>query len=110
MLLLLTSQRNHVIEDFLANVHTAYTTTAEYLQKKLPFNNPLLRYISSIDPKVRGNQICVNYLSKIPEFVTNVLVDDEEINSYHQEIREFQSAIKLPGAIDESGNSVRADK
>ena len=92
------------------NIHTAYTTTADYLRKKLPFDNPLLRYINAIDPAVRGNQVSVNYLSKIPEYVTNVLVDDEEINSYHQEIREFQIDRTLPDAIDESENSVRADK
>ena len=38
------------------------------------------------------------------------MVDDEEINSYHQEIREFQIDTKLPDAIDESENSVRVDK
>ena len=104
------SRKSYVIEDFLVNIHTAYTTTADYLRKKLPFDNPLLRYISAIDPTVRGNQVSVNYLSKIPEYVTNVLVDDEEINSYHQEIREFQIDRTLPDAIDESENSVRADK
>ena len=39
------SKKSYVIEDFIVNVHTAYITTAEYRQKKLPFNNPLLRYI-----------------------------------------------------------------
>lgn len=51
----IASKSQNRIETFLATVHTAYTTTADYLQHKLPLNNPLLRSISAIDPTSLGN-------------------------------------------------------
>ena len=84
------SQKSYVIENFLATVHTAYTTTADYLRHKLPLNNPLLRSISAIDPTLLGNQVSVKYLSKLPEFITNVLTVDSDLDKFQLEVRKIQ--------------------
>ena len=70
--------------------------------------NPLLRSIAAISPTARGHAVTLRYLSKIPEHVTNVLTDDE-IESYHLEIRLYQDSNKLPNPLDEEGNEVRVD-
>jgi len=104
------SQKSYVIENFLSTVYNAYTTTAEYLRLKLPLVNPLLRSISAIDPTSLGNQVSVKYLSKLPEFITNVLTNESELDMFQLEVRKIQIDSNLPQATDASGEPTRIDK
>ena len=78
------------------------------LQRKLPLDNELLKSMSSLDPKLRGNSVCTKLLRKLPTFVTNVLTEEEE-EKYDLEVRKYQVHLGLPSAVYSEGGTVRLD-
>jgi hypothetical protein len=71
---------------------------------KLPITNTLLKAISAIHPDARGNHITLKYLQKLPRLATNIL-DEDEIELYDMEIRNFQT----DKAVDDINDDERLD-
>ena len=80
--------------DFYKKVRTAYVDSASYLQKKYAIDNPVLMYLSAIDPIARGHSVTHSYLINLkPYFETflNDITDD-----YAAEIRNYIIDNQLP--------------
>ena len=97
-----------VIDIFLELVSKCYMTTANYLQIKLPLDNPLLSSISAIDPAARGHNTTIKYLAKLPDLIPNVLTENE-IDDYLLQIRKYQIERNLPIEKDSNGSLIRID-
>ena len=100
-------RQDSTVNSFLKNVQEAYVKCGQYLQKKLPLNNTLLRSLSALDPLARQHSLTSKYLRKLPLIVTNVLSEDAEM--FDLEARRFQSNNNLPSAHDKDGKEVRLD-
>lgn len=104
----ISNLQTQIVEDFLICVREAYVECAKHLQKKLPFDNQLLRCASSIDPTARGHQITCQRLQKLPSLLQNVL-SLEEKEKFSLEIFQYQVDIKLPPPIDDSRKIIPVD-
>ena len=82
------------VKDFLAQAIAAYQACASSLQRKMPLNNKLLQYLSSIDPVCQGHPAS---LKCIPSLVTNVLTETE-CDLYMLEAHQFHTDAQLPAA------------
>ena len=98
------------VGSFLKAVEEAYVNCGLHLHRRLglPLDNELLKSMSALDPKLRGNSVCTKLLRKLPTFVTNVLTEDEDEN-YDLEVGKYQVHLGLPSAVDREGGTVRLD-
>ncbi|KAJ8300689.1 hypothetical protein KUTeg_022208 [Tegillarca granosa] len=103
-----SSKGDPVMKEFLMKVEKGYEECAAYLQKKLPLDSPLLKAITSIDPLARQHSIFVTRMKKLPGLVTNVL-QDEELESFHQEVLKYQVDKMLPSPLTPDDSNIRCD-
>ncbi|GBL83148.1 hypothetical protein AVEN_165358-1 [Araneus ventricosus] len=71
--------KHDTVAAFLKQANQAYVECAQYLQKKLPLNSSFLQSISEIDPIARGHSVTADRLKRLPKLVTNVLMQEEEM-------------------------------
>lgn len=64
----------------------AFKQTAVYMQKKLPLNNPVLKALSALDPKVFGHAATAIALRKLPQYFPTIFAPN-----FDQEIMALQS-------------------
>ncbi|GBO12369.1 hypothetical protein AVEN_142016-1 [Araneus ventricosus] len=107
--IILNGPNDCIKEEILYKVKKAYVNCADYLQKKLPLANPLLKCISLIDPATRGKDVTLKRLQKLPSFITNVLTSTEDKEAYALEIHQYQVDLKLPSPFDDSGKLIPID-
>lgn len=93
---------------FLNQASQAYIQCGQYLQKKLPLDNLLLKCISAIDPLARGHSVTADRLKMLPKLVKNVLSNEEEIQ-YALDVHLYQVDKCLPSHEDASQNILRID-
>ena len=86
------------------------------MQKTFPINNPVLKYLSSLDPKCLG--VAASAMKKLSHFFPSSIKEDE-IDLYHGEVDQFHLAEdvlpvfkltdeKTPGRIDKWWTNVLA--
>ena len=90
-------------EAFKLAICEALIGAAKYMQKTFPINNPVLKYLSSLDPKCHGVQVAASAMKKLSPFFPSIIKEDE-IDLYHG--RRCSTSIlltdeKTPGRIDE---------
>ncbi|GBN25381.1 hypothetical protein AVEN_143893-1, partial [Araneus ventricosus] len=100
--------KHDTVVAFLKQANQAYVECAQYLQKKLPLNNSLLQSISAIDPIARGYSVTADRLKRLPKLVTNVLMQEEEMQ-YSLDVHLYQVDKFLPSYTDEHGNVLQID-
>ena len=66
---------HNAVASFLEQAKQAYVECAQYLQKKLPLDNYLLKCLSAIDPIARGHSLTADRLKAHPKLVTNMLTE-----------------------------------
>ena len=81
--------------ELIKQLREGYVKCGQKLQQRMPVNNKLLRCASAIDPHATGHTITMQRLLQLPKLVTNIF-DKEEIMSYEQDVRRFQSQAKIP--------------
>ena len=82
-------KRDKTVLEFLQKASTAYSTCANYMQKKLPLDNKLLRTLSSIDPRARGHSETSRAMTGLGEYVKPFLSKEQQ-NSLPLEILKYQ--------------------
>ncbi|GBN19210.1 RuvB-like 2 [Araneus ventricosus] len=100
--------KHDTVAAFLKQANQAYVECAQYLQKKLPLNSSLLQSILAIDPIARGHSVTADRLKRLPKLVTNVLMQEEEMQ-YSLDVHLYQVDKFLPSYTDEHGNILRID-
>ncbi|GBN78214.1 hypothetical protein AVEN_45095-1 [Araneus ventricosus] len=100
--------KHDTVVAFLKQANQAYVECAQYLQKKLPLNSSLLQSISAIDPIARGHSVTADRLKRLPKLVTNVLMQEEEMQ-YSLDVHLYQVDKFLPSYTDEHGNVLQID-
>ena len=95
------------VVSFLEKAKLAYKKCGEYIQKKLPLENKLLKAFSALDPLFvcTPNELVLGRLLSIPQLVQNILTKEEE-ELYEKEIRSLLIDSKLPPALDDEGKEV----
>ena len=87
-----------------------YLDTSQYMVKKLPLPNPVLRYMSALDPNVYGHYAVESALEKLKDHFPTTLTEPEE-DQYLREIAKIQLDPTLPSIMFEDGtSSKRVDK
>ncbi|KAG5278675.1 hypothetical protein AALO_G00101550, partial [Alosa alosa] len=81
-----------LLKPFLQKLKNAYTTTASYLQKKLPLASPTLIALSALDPSLRGHSQAAVQLKTLSRLLSH-LVPTENI---HLEIVRYNVDVSLP--------------
>ncbi|KAL5010546.1 hypothetical protein ScPMuIL_012851 [Solemya velum] len=92
---------DQTVLSFLDRASTAFIKCAQYLQKKLPLNNPLLRAVSAIDPVVRGHSQCCKALKSLKALVPCKLSLEDE-DQYDLQVHRFQVDPNLPAVDDDT--------
>ena len=89
-----------IVDDFLDNVLTAYSSCALYMVKKFPLSNDFLKTVAGIDPvaMLTRSTVTLKAIMHLPDIVTNVL-PSEQIENYEKECRKIMVDITLPQAI-----------
>ncbi|GBL66512.1 hypothetical protein AVEN_259786-1 [Araneus ventricosus] len=100
--------KHDTVVAFFKQANQAYVECAQYLQKKLLLNSSLLQSISAIDPIARGHSVTADRLKRLPKLVTNVLMQEEEIQC-SLDVHLYQVDKFLPSYTDEHGNILRID-
>jgi hypothetical protein len=87
---------------FFDQMKSAYMVCAEYLQKKLPLNNPFLKAISTLDPTLPKDSLVTRELKKLRDLVPANLTT-EEMQAYETEVVQYIADSNPPftGKIDE---------
>ncbi|XP_056449462.1 uncharacterized protein LOC130385149 [Gadus chalcogrammus] len=89
-----TRNPNHaLLEPFLKQVKTAYTTTAVYMQKKLPLSSQTLIALSSLDPLLRGHSQATIQLKRLGGMLDHLLPAVKDI---HKEILLYNIDLNVP--------------
>ena len=71
-----------IATDFYRKLRTAYVTAAVYIQKKYALNNPLLKFLFALDPRLRQSSLThENLLNLKPYFETFLSSDRGEYSS-----------------------------
>ena len=99
---------------FLKTARSAYIQCGQYLQRKMPVNNPVLKVCSSLDPEVRGSTTTLNYLLRLPA-VTKLLGQNKEtLGDFKTQAEQYMSDRTLSGdsklPIDQWWASVSEEK
>lgn len=81
-----------LLKQFLEKLRTAYTTTATYLQKKLPLVSPTLMALSALDPALKGHSQAVIQLKKLSGLLSHLLPTSD----IHQEIIRYNVDTSFP--------------
>ncbi|XP_034534681.1 uncharacterized protein LOC117809114 [Notolabrus celidotus] len=85
---------NHaLLMPFLADVRKAYTTTAVYLQKKLPLASPTLTALSALDPLLRGHSQATIQLKRLSGMLGHLLPAGHDV---HRELLLFNVDLSIP--------------
>lgn len=87
-----------IAKDFYDKVRTAYVNSGVYLQKKYAIDNPVLKYLSAIDPIARGYSITHNYLLNLKPFFQTFLKDVS--GDYSAEVRNYIIDNQLPQPLE----------
>ncbi|KAL2102116.1 hypothetical protein ACEWY4_001284 [Coilia grayii] len=74
-------------------VRKAYTTTAVYLQKKLPLNSPTLIALSALDPLLRGHSQATIQLKRLGGMLSHLLPENQDLQ---RELVHFNVDLTLP--------------
>ena len=82
-----------LLEPFLKQVRTAYTTTAVYMQKKLPLSSRTLIALSSLDPLLRGHSQATIQLKRLGGMLDHLL---PAVNDIHKEILLYNIDLNMP--------------
>ena len=64
-----------IVDDFLDNVLTAYSSCASYMVKKFPLSNDFLKTVAGIDPvaMLTRSTVTLKAIMHLPDIVINVL-------------------------------------
>ena len=79
-------------------VCTAYVDSASCLQKKYAIDNPVLMYLSAIDPIARGHSVTHSYLINLKPYFETFLNDIT--GDYAAEIRNYIIDNQLPQPLE----------
>ena len=60
-----------IATDFYRKLRTAYVNAAVYIQKKYVLNNPLLRFFSALDPRLRQSSLTHENLLNLNPYFEN---------------------------------------
>ncbi|XP_069128861.1 uncharacterized protein [Argopecten irradians] len=71
-------------------------------------DNMVLKALTSLDPTVKYHSKCATLLRKLPELVTNVLIDDKT-DGYNAEVIKYHVDKALPATEKADGSRVRCD-
>ncbi|GBO43379.1 hypothetical protein AVEN_225149-1 [Araneus ventricosus] len=71
-------------------VFKVYIGCAKWLVEKMPFANPFLKAVSSLDPCNRKTSVAIESMKELPLYASNV-VQDSEKEAYDLEIHNFQN-------------------
>ena len=82
-------------EIFQKAVILAFTDGAQYLQKKMPLDNELLRCLSSLDPKCHGVSLASKLMKRLGTFFPNI-IEEEELDAYDADVTKFHLLVDLP--------------
>jgi hypothetical protein len=85
------SLRNLLIE----KVESAFSETAHYLQKTLPFDNTALKCISTIDPRAFGHSVSQEHMLQISTIIPTVISESER-DAFDLEVRSINLDQTLP--------------
>ena len=81
-----------LLKTFLHQARKAYTTTASYLQKKLPLASQTLRALSALHPLLRGHSQAVVQLKKLGGLMEHLLPVDQDL---HKELTLYTTDLSL---------------
>ena len=89
------------------SVLQAYLACANYIQKKLPLENIVLKSIAAIGPEliVAGSKSVLKYLMGLPALIS--VLSDNELESYDMEVRRIVVDSTVPSIVDSDGNDVK---
>ncbi|GBN06923.1 hypothetical protein AVEN_135396-1 [Araneus ventricosus] len=76
-------------ELFLCNMTHAYIGCAKWLVEKMPFANPFLKAVSSLDPCNRKTSVALEWMKELLLYASNVVQVSEK--AYDLEIHNFQN-------------------
>lgn len=79
-----------VIKEFQSCTVKAYVGCAKWLIAKMPFANPFLKAVSTLNPIYRKHSASLKLMKELPHYVPNV-IKATEINSYDLEVHHFQN-------------------
>ena len=82
------------MKSLLEKVQKAYLDTAQYMQKKLPMKNPVLKCLSALDPKAQGHSETFSCLKDLGNMFEHHM-STEQHNAYDKAARKMQID-KLP--------------
>lgn len=77
----------------MEKLKTAYTTTAAYMQTKLPLDSPTLKALSALDPLLRGHSQGPIQLKRLSGMLSHFLPTGCDV---HQEILKYSVDLALP--------------
>ncbi|XP_060784694.1 uncharacterized protein LOC132891236 [Neoarius graeffei] len=85
---------NHaLLKPFMEKLKMAYTTTAAYMQAKLPLNSQTLKALSALDPLLRSHSQGPIQLKRLSGMLSHLLPPGCDV---HQEILKFSVDLALP--------------
>ena len=90
--------QNEIVLDFYNKVRSSYLNSGVYLQKKYAIDNPVLKYLSAIDPVARGYSITHNYLINLKPFFQTFL--NNVSGDYSAEVRNYIIDNQLPQPLE----------
>lgn len=84
-----------VSREFLDQARKAYEACGSTLQEKMPLMNKVLRCVSTLDPRVRGNTTTLKLMLDLKSHFSH-LISEEESDAFDHEARKFQLDKNLP--------------
>lgn len=95
--------------EFYSELRESYEKGAQYIQKKFPLQNEILKLLSSIDPKCHGNTVAADMMKRLSTYFPNV-VSPSDKDSYDLEVDGFHLQQGLPVAVNSDGSMKRLDQ
>ena len=79
--------------NFYRKLRTAYVTAAVYIQKKYALNNPLLKFLFALDPRLRQSSLTHENLLNLKPYLETFLSNG--CNEYSSEIQKYVTHSEL---------------
>ena len=104
--ILKSMKRNDPVKaEFLNQTQKAFIACGEYLQKKMPLKNPVLRCFSSLDPNLRGSSWALKMMLQLKDRLT-VIETEGQGDQFDLEMRRFHCDNSLLPLKDEEAIDV----
>ena len=86
--------QKEIVTDFYKKLRTAYVTAAAYIKKKHAVNNPLLKSVCALDPKLRQSSLTHENLLNLKPYFETFLSND--CGEFSTEIQKYVTDSELP--------------